>query len=323
MMTTPLTRRDFVIGAVGAGTLLAARSMSAKAPQPATDAAFAVPPGACDCHVHVFGDPAKYPMFPGRTYTPETATTAELQAMHRRLKLERVVIVTPSVYGTDNAATRDGMKEYGTGARGIAVISEQTPETELDALATAGFRGIRLNLSTGGTNDPNIARGRFESAIARMARRGWHIQTFTNLRMIAALKDTLATSAVPLVFDHFGSARGELGVGQPGFADLVSLVKSGRAYVKISGAYQNSDSGPEFSDMAPLARALIAANPDRILWGTNWPHPGGAAGRGITEITPYRTVDDGRMLNLLAQWAPDAALRRKILVENPARLYAF
>ena len=141
--------------------------------------------------------------------------------------------------------------------------------------------------------------------------------------MIAALKDTLATSAVPIVFDHFGSARGELGVGQPGFADLVSLVKSGRAYVKISGAYQNSDSGPDFSDMAPLARALIAANPDRILWGTNWPHPGGAAGRGITEITPYRTVDDGRMLNLLAQWAPDAALRRKILVENPARLYAF
>lgn len=323
MNTTPMTRRNFVVGAVSAGTLLAARSMSAKAPQPATDAAFALPSGACDCHVHVFGDPAKFPMFPGRTYTPETATTAELQAMHRRLKLERVVIVTPSVYGTDNSATRDGIKEYGAGARGVAVINEQTPERELDELATAGFRGIRLNLSTGGTNDPKVARGRFESAMARMAKRGWHIQTFTNLAMIAALKDLLASSAVPIVIDHFGSARGELGLGQPGFADLVALVKSGRAYVKISGAYQSSDGAPDYADMTPLARALIAANEDRILWGSNWPHPGGAGGRSIMEITPYRTVDDGKMLNLLSKWVPDAALRKKILVENPARLYGF
>jgi predicted TIM-barrel fold metal-dependent hydrolase len=323
MNTSPMTRRSFVVGAVSAGTLLAARSMSAKAPQPTTDISFTPPPGSCDCHVHVFGDPAKYPMFPGRTYTPETATTAELQAMHRRLMLERVVIVTPSVYGTDNTATRDGVKEYGPGARGVAVINEQTSERELDELAGAGFRGIRLNLSTGGTNDPKVARGRFESAMARMAKRGWHIQTFTTLAMIAALKDLLATSPVPIVIDHFGSARGELGVGQPGFADLVALVKSGRAYVKISGAYQSSNAGPDYVDMAPLARALIAANSDRILWGSNWPHPGGVGGRSIMEITPYRSVDDSRMLNLLPQWAPDAALRKKILVENPARLYGF
>ena len=146
----------------------------------------------------------------------------------------------------------------------------------------------------------------------------------TSLPMIAAMKDVFAASPVTVVFDHFGGAQAELGVKQPGFADLVSLVQSGKAYVKISGAYRASKR-PDYADVAPLAKALIAANPDRVLWGTDWPHPDPVTppGRKPTEVTPMLKIDDGRVMNLLPAWAPDAATRRKILVDNPARLYGF
>jgi predicted TIM-barrel fold metal-dependent hydrolase len=128
---------------------------------------------------------------------------------------------------------------------------------------------------------------------------------------------------VPLVVDHFGGARGELGVSQPGFASLVELVKAGKAYVKISGAYRSSNAAPDFADVTPLAQALIAANPDRIVWGTDWPHPNTSLKKAATEISEPVPIDDGLLLNNLAKWAPDAAVRRKILVDNPARLYGF
>jgi predicted TIM-barrel fold metal-dependent hydrolase len=130
---------------------------------------------------------------------------------------------------------------------------------------------------------------------------------------------------VPVVFDHFGGAEARLGVDQPGFTDLLQLVQSGKAYVKISGVYRASSLAPDYGDAAPLARALIAANPDRILWGTDWPHPNSVtpAGQKPTEVTPLLQIDDGRLLNQLPVWAPDAAIRKRILVENPARLYGF
>ncbi len=318
-----ISRRNFLLGAIGAGTAFSTRSLWAKASQPATAVSFEVPAGACDCHTHVFGDPAKYPLFAGRTYTPEVAGIEEMNAMHRKLRLQRVVIVTPSVYGTDNSSTLDGIRVRGTDARGIAVINDQTTEDALDAMDRGGIRGIRLNLTTGGTNDPKVARERFVAAMARVQRRGWHIQSFTNLSVIAALKDTVAASPVPVVFDHFGGARAALGVEQPGFADLLALVRSGKAYVKISGAYSASTIEPDYPDAAPLARAFIAANPDCVLWGSNWPHPGSSGGRSATEVTPLRPIDDGRMLNLLAAWEPSAAVRKKILVDNPARLFGF
>jgi predicted TIM-barrel fold metal-dependent hydrolase len=143
--------------------------------------------------------------------------------------------------------------------------------------------------------------------------------------VITAIKDLVAATPVPVVFDHFGGAQATLGVQQPGFADLVELVKTGKAYVKISGAYRSSTSGPDYADVAPLARALIAANADRIVWGTDWPHPNSVtpAGRQATDVTPLFQIDDGRLLNQLPNWAPDAAIRKKILVDNPARLYGF
>jgi len=315
-----LTRREVLIGAA------AGRAIFAKASQPVTPVNFAIPAHACDCHTHIVGSPDRFPFLPSRTYTPETAPPEEMAALHRALHIERVVIVTPSVYGTDNSATLYGMKARGATARGIAVIDEKTPESDLDAMGKAGVRGIRLNLATAGPADPTVGRQRFQAAAGRLQhRRGWHIQVYAGLAVVSGIKDLVLDSPVPVVFDHFGGARAALGVEQPGFADLLELVRRAKAYVKISGAYRASDLAPDYTDTIPLAKALIAANADHIVWGTDWPHPATTtpAGRRPTDVTPMLQIDDGRLLNQLAVWAPDAALRKKILVDNPARLYGF
>ena len=237
------------------------KSAFATAAQPSTPVNFDVPAGACDCHTHIHGDPERFPFFAGRVYTPELASPQEMSALHKTLHIERVVIVTPSVYGTDNSATLFGMKARGATARGVAVIDDKTPDGDLDAMNQAGIRGIRLNLATGGVNDPAVGRPRFQSAMERVKSRNWHIQLFTNLAMISAIKDLVAASPVPVVFDHFGGAQAALGIEQPGFADLMQLVNSGKAYVKISGGYRASKLAPDYADAVPLAQALIAANP--------------------------------------------------------------
>jgi len=252
-----------------------------------------------------------------------------MSAMHRALHIQRVVIVTPSFYGTDNSATLYGMKARGRNARGVAVIDERTPVSDLEAMERAGVRGVRLNLTTGGQNDPTVARRRFQSALERVRPLGWHIQMNTNLGVIAGIKDLIEASGVPVVFDHFGGAQASHGLGQSGWAELVDLVRSGKAYVKVSAPYTISTESPDYPDVAPFARALVAANPDRILWGTDWPHtnviPAGVAraARPATEITPLGAIEDGRILNQFAVWVPDPATRKKILVDNPARLYRF
>jgi predicted TIM-barrel fold metal-dependent hydrolase len=320
-----LTRRRFLAEAIAAGASMSSRTGFAKAPQPATSVNFDVPAGACDCHTHIFGEPGKFPFFGGRTYTPEPALPEEMAAFHKSLKIQRVVIVTPSVYGTDNSATLYGMKARGNDARGIAVIDEKNSERELDDMGRTGVHGIRLNLATAGVSDPAVARQKLQAAADRVKSRKWHVQVYTNSALIDNLKDLVANLPVPVVFDHFGGAQAELGLDQPGFAALTELVKSGKAYVKISGAYRASKRGPEFRDVAPLAKALIAANSDRIVWGTDWPHPDAAAapGKKPTDVSPPLPIDDGRLLNELPVWAPDAAIRKKILVDNPARLYGF
>lgn len=319
------TRRGILLASIAAGVIMPNRNARATAAQPSTPVNFDVPAGSCDCHTHIHGDPAKFPFFSGRVYTPELASPEEMTAVHKALHIERVVIVTPSVYGPDNSATLFGMKARGATARGVAVIDDKTPDGDLDTMNQLGIRGIRLNLATGGVNDPKVGRPRFQAAVERVKTRNWHVQLFTSLSMISAIKDLVATSPVPVVFDHFGGAQAELGVEQPGFADLLELVKSDKAYVKISGAYRASRLAPDYSDAAPLARALIAANADRIIWGTDWPHPDSVTqpGRKNSDVTPLLQIDDGRLLNQLPMWAPDEATRKKILVDNPARLYGF
>ena len=246
-----------------------------------------------------------------------------MSALHRALHMQRVVIVTPSVYGADNSATLYGLKARGRDARGVAVIDDNTLEADLDEMEKAGVRGIRINSATAGINDPVMVGRKLQTAAQRVSKRNWHIQMYTNLAIISAIKDLVRVSPVPVVFDHFGGAQARLGVEQHGFAELTELVRSGKAYVKISGAYLTSLQAPDYTDVMPLARALVSANPERVLWGSDWPHPNSTSPRPLTEVTPFRQIDDGRLLNQLGVWESDPAIRRKILVENPARLYRF
>ncbi|HEY4250102.1 MAG TPA: amidohydrolase family protein [Roseomonas sp.] len=288
---------------------------------------FAMPEGACDCHTHVFGPAGRFPFAADRLYTPGDALVEDLFAHQLRLGLDRVVIVQPSCYGTDNACTVAGLRALGPArARGVAVIADAADEAALAALHAAGIRGVRLNLETSGNNDPEAARRALRETAARVAPFGWHVQVFTNLGVIGALREVVETLPVPLVVDHFGRARGDGGIAQPGFDALLGLVRDGRAYVKLSAPHRAS-ALPGYADVLPLARALIAANPDRMLWGSDWPHPGGAppGGRRSPDgIEAFRPEDDGAALTRLGQWAAgDAALLRRILVDNPARLYGF
>ena len=320
-----ITRRTAVAGGLAASTLAGTSAANATAAQPKTAVNFKVPANACDCHTHIHLDPAKVPFFEGRVYTPEMASPDEMSALHKALGSRRVVIVTPSVYGPNNAATLAGIKARGKNARGVAVIDDTTTGAALDKMDAEGFTGIRLNLATGGVSDPKVGREKFSAGVARVRKIGWHVQLYTSLAMITAIKDLVAASPVPVVFDHFGGAQAKLGVDQPGFADLLQLVKTGKAYVKISGAYRSSDKAPDYADVIPFAKALIAANTDRIVWGTDWPHPDSKPlpGKTMADVTPLFQIDDAALLNQLAVWAPDAATRKRILVDNPERLYGF
>jgi predicted TIM-barrel fold metal-dependent hydrolase len=294
------------------------------ASQPKTAISFSVPAGACDCHVHVFGTAAAFPFAASRGYTPPPAEAEELLTLQQALRLSRVVIVQPSVYGSDNSCTLDGMRRLGDRARGVAVIDDRTTDAALDEMHRAGIRGVRVNLETAGETDPDAARRNLAAAVERVAPRGWHVQVYTRLSVIARLSDAVAGLPVPVVFDHFGGAEAAAGVDQPGFAALVALVGAGQTYVKVSAAYRSSEKAPAYGDIAPLARALIAANPERIVWGTDWPHPHAAPpGAPLDAPAAFYDIDDGLALNQLAAWAPSAAIRHKILVDNPARLYDF
>ena len=286
---------------------------------------FSVPAGACDCHAHVFGDAKRFPLSPERSYTPPPAPVDELRRFLRSLHLDRVVIVSASVYGTNNDCALDAIRQLGSRARGVANVSPEAVDSELERLRRGGMRGLRLNFETQGVADPKVAVERFRLASARAAAMGWHIQVNTRLSIVEAMEELILAGPATVVFDHFAQADTLRGVDQPGFSALARLLKSGRAYVKISAAYRIATKSSDYSDVVPLAKALIAANPERVLWGSDWPHPDSARrpGRGTTDVAPPLPVDDGRVLNQLAVWAPEAATRHTILVENPARLYGF
>ena len=318
-MSIVLSRRELLIRAA---------AFVVTASQPRTKIDFDVPAGACDCHTHIFGDPRRFPMTPSRVYTPEQASVEEMRTLHRALHMDRVVIVQPSIYGTDNACTFDAVRQLGSRARAVAVIDVQAPsasDTWLADMDRAGVRGIRLNLETSGIADPSVGSQRVRAAIDRLRGSRWHIQMNTRLLMVDAIRAQVAGAPMRFVFDHFGGAQAPLGLDQPGFRSLLDLVRSGSAYVKISGAYRSSTQAPHYADVVPFAKALIAANPQRILWGTDWPHPDSATvpGRKNTDLAPLLQIDDGALCNQLAVWAPDAALRTRILVQNPAELYGF
>src|SRR5258706_14881174 len=241
-------------------------ALFASASQPSTPVNFNVPANACDTHVHVFGDPQRFPLAPARAYTPEQASIAEMKALNRALHTDRVVIVHPSVYGPDNSCTLDGMKQLGSNGSGIAVIDEKTTESALDAMDRAGMRGIRVNLETTGQSDPAVARQRFQEAVDRVKRRDkWHIQVYTRLSVIEGIKEQVMAAPMPIGFDHFGGAQGAWGVGRPGFDKLLDLMRKGNTYGKISAPDRRSTKPPDYADVTPLAQAPIAPHTPHIL----------------------------------------------------------
>lgn len=311
-----VNRREFGRIAISSAAVLAA-SRGARA------AAAAMPAGATDCHNHIVGPQAKYPMAANRTYTPPEASVAQLKALRAQLGVQRNVIVQPSFYGFDNSCLVDAMAQLGNSSRGIAVVPLDVPDAELKRLAGLGVVGVRLNLATAGIRDPKAAEDALNALAPRFVALGWHIQVNTELPIIDAIAPVVAGLKVPVVFDHFGEAVAAEGVNQKGFGALVELVRAGNTYVKLSAPY-NLSKRADYADVLPLARALIAARAGSMLWGTNWPHPGNrVAGRAVSEITPYQKVDNPRLVTAFEEWCPDAALRKMILVDTPARLYRF
>ncbi|GGE36574.1 hydrolase [Agaricicola taiwanensis] len=273
---------------------------------------FPMPAGACDCHVHVFGPFDRFPLWAGRAYTPAAVELDDLRAHQAALGLERVVLVQPSVYGTDNSCLVDALQRLGGCARGVAVLAE-ADQRELARLHEAGVRGLRVNLGTHGIDDPNIARQQLARAVHLAEPRGWHLQVYAPLRVLLSIEDTLRGLPLPLVLDHFAMAEAAAGVDQAGFSMVLDLVATGRAYVKLSAPHRVSHRS-DYADVVPFAHALIAANAERLVWASDWPHRDG---------TGFRAEDDGLALNRLAEWVPDPAVRQRILADNPARLYDF
>lgn len=322
-----LSRREMLLTLATGAVALHRRANRSQIPASQTaftPVNFPVPRNACDCHVHVFGDATRFPMSPERGYTPPPAPVEQAREHLGALHMDRVVIVLASVYGTNNGCALDAIRQLGSRARGVANVALDAPHAELERLRRGGIRGVRLNFEQQGTTDPAVAVERFRLASKRATAMGWHLQVNTRLPVVEAMEQHVLAGPATVVFDHFAQADAARGIEQPGFASLVRLLKSGKAYVKVSGAYRVSTQ-PDYADVTPLAQALIAANSERVLWGSDWPHPDGARrpGRAPTDVAPPLPVDDGRVLNQLAVWAPDAATRHTILVDNPARLYGF
>lgn len=267
-----------------------------------------LPALACDSHHHVFGPYARYPMQPVRSYTPPEATLEDYERMCRTVGIGRSVLVHPSIYGTELSSLVDTLRLRGDRMRGVAVIDESISDARLAELDRVGVRGVRFNvLFKGGTP---LARAH---AIAQRIRPlGWHVQLLIDVSAHPRLYDDWKDFPVPVVVDHLGHLEARRGVADPGFQGLVRLLRENRCWVKLSGAYRMSAQGHPYPDALPFAQALVAANPARLVWGTDWPHP------AVTTMP-----NDGDLVDLLAQWLPTEPLREQVLVHNPALLYGF
>ena len=283
-----------------------------------------LPHNACDCHVHVFGPAQHYPFDPARVYTPGEASVAELDALHLRLGISRVVLVQPSVYGIDNSRVLDALADLGPRARAVAVINARTSEADLDRFHAAGVRGVRVNIATHGMNDPDEAWRLLLANAARAERLGWHVQVLTSPGVIDALAHRLPDLPVPLVIDHFGLVTPGTGLDQPGFRTLLGLLATGRMFLKLS-AIERLTGAEAGAALMPFIKTLVAAAPESLVWGSDWPHTGGGRTFGQTaqDIEPFQPLDDARAIDVMIASIADPAVLHQIFVSTPARLYDF
>lgn len=268
---------------------------------------FAMPALACDCHHHIYDK--RYPAHPSATLLPDDASVADYKLLQKRLGLERNVIVQPSTYGVDNRLLVDALSAFVGKARGVAVVDSNISDEQLLALHQAGVRGIRFNLSF----LVSITTEMMQPLSKRIAAMGWHMQINGTADRIFALQDLIGGLACPVVFDHMGQIPQPQGITHPAFKLYERWLDAGTTWFKLSGAYLTSKKA-DLSDSGIVAKALIAKAPDRMVWGSDWPHPTKKANE---------KPNDAALLNLLQNWAPEASLREKILVHNPAKLYGF
>jgi predicted TIM-barrel fold metal-dependent hydrolase len=269
------------------------------------------PANSTDCHCHIFGPYDRYPLSPGRSYTPPEALIAQYLAMLDAIGVHRTVIVQPSIYGTENAVTLDAVEAIGPDrARAVVVVDASCDAAALRAMAARGACGVRFNAVSGN----GTPLDQLERLVDRIAPLGWHLQLYAHAAELLALEPVLARLSVPVVIDHMGGVQtAQGGVENPGFKALLRLLEAG-AWAKLCG-YRSSSAGHPYADVAPMAQAMIAAAPGRCVWGTDWPHP--------SLRSPEEVPDDGHLMSLLGQWAPEPVQRQAILVDNPARLYGF
>lgn len=265
---------------------------------------------SCDSHLHIFGPYERFPLSRDRVYTPPESSVQDYKNLQKRLGFRRSVIVQPSIYGTNNECTLNAIGLLGgpESARAIAVVDKACEEAELSRLAAAGVRGARVNAHHGG----GPALTALRDLASRIARLNWHLELYLKHEMLVSHLSLLREMPVTIVIDHLGDINPGNGLNDPSFLALLELLEDGNAWVKVSG-YLSSRRPAPYQDIAPFVRRLAEARPDRLVWGTNWPHP---------VQTAYPVADEA-LLEALGHWLPDGGLLHRVLVENPAELYGF
>lgn len=282
---------------------MAFRPIAGDAPRPKLQA----PPGACDTHMHFYD--ARFPAAPAALITPDDARVEDYRRVQAHLGLERVIVVQPTTYGLDNSCQIEAMQSFGDDARAVFVVDRDTPDAELERLTGLGGRGARFHMLPGGA----VPWDQLEEVAARVHAFGWHIQLQLNGRELPEREALLTRLPCPLVIDHVGRFTPPVSPDHEAFRVLLRLLDSGRCWVKLSAPYESfGDAPPLYEEIAIEGRALVRAAPERMLWASNWPHPG-------KDWMP----DDAEHLDLLLDWVDDEATRSRILVDNPARLYGF
>ena len=269
------------------------------------------PPLACDAHCHVFGPAARFPYAPDAPYRPPDSPFEELQKLHRILGIERAVIVHASCHGSDMRVTLDAIARSNGRYRGTAIIDERCSDRDFERMHEGGIRGVRFNFVKHLGGRPEM--GFFRRTTQRVKAMGWHLVLHLDAEDLVEFKATFEMLPVPMVIDHMGRVKAGDGPDQQPFKVLLEFMKNDNCWVKVCGAERVSSNGPPFTDAVPFARALIEAAPERVLWGTDWPHP------NVGKHMP----NDGDLADLFALMAPDPRLQQRILVDNPARLYGF
>jgi 2-pyrone-4,6-dicarboxylate lactonase len=274
----------------------------------------AFPPFACDTHAHIFE--ARFPYARERIYTPPDSNLADYKKLLKTLGCERAVLVQPSVYGADNAAMLDALKHAGPGFRAVAVTDPDISEAAIKTLHSAGVRGLRFNVVDVRANKNQVPADMLRGVAKRIVPHGWHIEMLVNLDEAGDFAPLLGSLGVPVVLGHLGYPKGGAATwtGTRAFSDLLKLLDGGQCWIKLTGPYRiTTEPDLPYADTDEPATKLVAARPDRMIWGTDWPH--------VMKKKPMR--NDGDMADLLERWVPDAALRKRILVDNPAVLYGF